>query len=658
LDFSTACLIDPADSVCKTVVVVLGQGTWRVNIATGDPTFTPAPNFSGLATAITYSLSDKFGQKGSNTLNITVGPDTTPLIVPKSKQVLTGPGVATSISSATDFTPPLGDSWNRQGTKLVDPISGKFVNTYSNVKGTWTVTPKVGTIVFTPKPNFYGVATIRLNMGTSNGLNVVNTFTSVVARKIKISVYFTNNSPILTPVDIAKLKAALKVVGGGKIFETQVAGFVLISPSIVADKLLSTQRAKSTAKFIAAYGLTNIVATGQGCAPERNSTARRAEITINYLPAGTPLGELDIVDVAKSVAPVGSKVSVTTPLNTSKIISPKVTGTGLDYSTACILDLSDSICKSVVLVKGQGSWSVDTSTGAVTFTPEPNFSGVAIPMTFSVSNKSGQKGTSVLAITVGVVSGPALVQKVKQVLTGPGVATSISSAAEFTPPVGDSWNLQTSKLVNPISGQLVSTYTNTKGTWTVTPKIGNIVFTPKPNFYGVASIGLDMSTSKGLKVLNTFTSVVVRKIKLMVYFTNNSPVLTPVDIAKLKAAIKVVDGGEIYKTQVDGYVLTSASLSEDQLLSTLRAQSTSKFIAAYGLTNIVATGKGRAIERNSLARRAEITINYLPAGTPFNSSVTSNIGTQVASTPNIAPGNPATGNSAALVGSSVPTIIP
>jgi hypothetical protein len=41
-------------------------------------------------------------------------------------------------------------------------------------------------------------------------------------------------------------------------------------------------------------------------------------------------------------------------------------------------------------------------------------------MTYSVSNKSGQKGTSILAITVGVAAAPALVQTVKQVLTGPG----------------------------------------------------------------------------------------------------------------------------------------------------------------------------------------------------------------------------------------------
>jgi CshA-type fibril repeat protein len=653
LDFSTACLIDPADSVCKTVVVVLGQGTWRVNIASGDPTFTPAANFSGLATAITYSLSDKFGQKGSSTLNITVGPNTAPSIVPKAKLVLTGPGVATAISATTDFSPPLGDSWNRQGTKLVDPISGKFVNTYSNVKGTWTITPRVGTIVFTPKPNFYGVATIRLNMGTSKGLNVVNTFTSVVARKIKISVYFTNNSPVLTPVDIAKLKAALKVVGGGKIFETQVAGFVLISPSIVADKLLSTQRAKSTAKFIAAYGLTNIVATGQGRAPERNSTARRAEITINYLPAGTPLGELGIVDVAKPVAPVGSKVFFTTPLNTPKTISPQVTGIDLDYSTACILDPSDSICKTVVLVKGQGSWTVNTSTGGVTFTSEFNFSGPATSMTYSVSNKSGQKGTSILAITVGVAAAPALVQTVKQVLTGPGVATSISSATDFASPVGDSWNRQMTTLVDPVSGRFVTRYSNVKGTWSVTPKIGSIIFTPKPNFYGVASIGLNMDTSKGLNFINTFTSVVVRKIKLVVYFTNASSVLTPVDIMKLKAAMKTVNGGKIIETQVAGYVLAGPSLAADKLRSIQRAQSTSKLILAYGLTNTVATGQGRAPGRSSTTRRAEITINYLPAGTPFNPSGIANVGNQVAPT-----GIAGSSNPSALVGKSVPITTP
>jgi CshA-type fibril repeat protein len=310
-------------------------------------------------------------------------------------------------------------------------------------------------------------------------------------------------------------------------------------------------------------------------------------------------------------APVGHPISVSTPFNAPKTFSPTISGTRLDYSTACLVDPVDSVCKTTVIVKNQGSWTVDPSTGDVTFTPDSNFSGVATSLTYSVSDIFGQKGSTTLTITVS--PSPKIVEKIKSVETQPGVSVSIVSTTSFTPPTGDSWNSQSTQIVNPVSGDLVSTYTNDQGTWTVNPSTNTVVFAPKDTFSGDATIGLSMTTKSGLKIVNKFKSVVYKKLVVTVYFNNNSPVLTPADIAKLKATMKIIAGGKITKTKVDGYVLISPSLAADKLLSTQRARSTSKFIASYGLKNIIAQGKGRAPESNATARRAVITITYLPA---------------------------------------------
>jgi len=52
------CIVDPADSQCKSSVVIAGEGTWSVDPTTGVLTFTPSSGYSGTTTAVRYKVTE------------------------------------------------------------------------------------------------------------------------------------------------------------------------------------------------------------------------------------------------------------------------------------------------------------------------------------------------------------------------------------------------------------------------------------------------------------------------------------------------------------------------------------------------------------------------------------------------------------------------
>lgn len=57
-------------------------------------------------------------------------------------------------------------------------------------------------------------------------------------------------------------------------------------------------------------------------------------------------------------------------------------------AATCIIDPSDSQCKSQVTISGEGVWSVDTTTGELIFTPESGYSGSTTSLAYRVQETS------------------------------------------------------------------------------------------------------------------------------------------------------------------------------------------------------------------------------------------------------------------------------
>jgi CshA-type fibril repeat protein len=64
------------------VATISGQGSYSINVLEGTIVFDPLETFSGIATAITYTISDVTGQRASSTYTPTVEPMPTPVVQP------------------------------------------------------------------------------------------------------------------------------------------------------------------------------------------------------------------------------------------------------------------------------------------------------------------------------------------------------------------------------------------------------------------------------------------------------------------------------------------------------------------------------------------------------------------------------------------------
>jgi CshA-type fibril repeat protein len=88
-----------ADNSAGKIKTVAGQGVWQVNSTTGAITFTPATNYAGAVTSITYTIADSQGLRSAPAqVDITITPPAPPpnsIVVENQK-----PGVAKSIWDA------------------------------------------------------------------------------------------------------------------------------------------------------------------------------------------------------------------------------------------------------------------------------------------------------------------------------------------------------------------------------------------------------------------------------------------------------------------------------------------------------------------------------------------------------------------------------
>ncbi|TAE49344.1 MAG: tandem-95 repeat protein, partial [Bacteroidetes bacterium] len=147
--------LDPATPGQQTTRTIAGQGTYTVN-GVGEVTFTPANNFSGNVTPITYTVRDSIGQTSNPaTINTLVTPTaandnaSTPVNTPVQIPVL-GNDVGSLDPTQVFFPAQPNGTPSNGGRTLTTP------------EGVFTVSPTTGVVTFTPNNGFTGsVPTVR-----------------------------------------------------------------------------------------------------------------------------------------------------------------------------------------------------------------------------------------------------------------------------------------------------------------------------------------------------------------------------------------------------------------------------------------------------------------------------------------------------------------
>ena len=189
----------------------------------------------------------------------------------------------------------------------------------------------------------------------------------------------------------------------------------------------------------------------------------------------------------------------------AKLIDP-ATGQPTDATTIPAKDASG---------KEVGTYTIDPTTGKVTFTPNKDFVGTPVPATVQAKDANGTPTTATYTPTVKPVTPKGVdtftkdIQGAEQKGTPefkPGKTTIDGKEVEV--PIDTK---EPAKLIDPKTGQPVDSVTiDGEGTYTVNPETGEVTFKPDPQFTGKGTpIKVQRKDTNGTPVTADYTAVVV-----------------------------------------------------------------------------------------------------------------------------------------------------
>ncbi len=136
--------------------------------------------------------------------------------------------------------------------------------------------------------------------------------------------------------------------------------------------------------------------------------------------------------------------------------------------------VSGGVAVTELVVPGEGTWTVNPTTGAITFSPESGFLGDPTPITYSVSDTAGNTSQARLAVTFQSAA-----RDDASLGNPPGQVVTLDVAA-------NDFGALDPTSVRIVSGGVAVTelVVPGEGTWTVNPTTGAITFSPENGFLG------------------------------------------------------------------------------------------------------------------------------------------------------------------------------
>ncbi|KAB5756179.1 CshA family fibrillar surface protein C, partial [Bifidobacterium adolescentis] len=372
----------------STTKTISGVGTYTV-AADGTVTFTPEPEFTGTAPAVTVVREDKNGTKASATYTPTVTP-VTPTATPAEStgpQGLVQTGTVTftegdEVAPIDKDTITLLDENGQPATSVVAKSpEGKEI-------GTFTVDKDTGLVTFTPTDKSYSgdVVPVKVQAADTNGTTVETTYT-----------------PKITPVVPTSEDATSTDIQGQT--QTGKPTFIEGDPNVPIDEdTPATFEDGSTTKTVDGEGTYTVSPDGTVTfVPEKSFTGTATgvtvkrvdkngtEITAKYTPTVTPVtptaepaASTDIQGQTQTGKPKFTEGDSRVPMNDD------VPATFDDGSTTKTVD-------------GVGTYTV-AADGTVTFVPEKSFVGTAPAVTVVREDKNGTKASATYTPTVTPVT--------------------------------------------------------------------------------------------------------------------------------------------------------------------------------------------------------------------------------------------------------------
>ena len=529
-DNTPAKLVDPTTGQEVTSVTIPGEGTYTVD-PDGTVHFTPDPQFKGKGKTLTVVRQDTNGTKVTAEYTAVVHPAS-----PEGTEVETA-GVQGKVQSGKpnfiggkvtiggvektvdiDLTVP---------AKLIDPKTGQEVTTVTiDGEGTYTVAED-GTVTFTPDKNFKGKGTeLTVKRVDKNGTPALGKYSAVV-----IGVKPTAEPSVTSDIQGQTQSQPVKFKGGvveveDPMTKAKTEEVVAIDPTTYtlldekgqpADSVPAKNPAgdvvgtytlvKEDGKDpVAVFTPTDKTYTGEVKpvtvqAKDTNGTA----VTTTYTPNITP-----VKPTAKSATSEGAQgqeqsgTPTFTEGHTKAPIDPTVPAKLIDPETGEPTD------EKSVTVPGEGTYTVDPDTGAVTFKPEPNFTGKAQGVEVQRKDTNGTPATAKYTPTVKPVT-PTSDDVVSEDVQGAKQTGTPVFTAGKTTVNGTEVTVEIDETVKPTlegadeEGKVV---VPGEGTYTIDEN-GVVTFKPDPQFTGKASgVTVKRVDKNGTEVTAKYTPTV------------------------------------------------------------------------------------------------------------------------------------------------------
>jgi CshA-type fibril repeat protein len=499
-----------------TSLVVSGQGTYSVNTTTGAITFTPEAGFQGTPVSPPrYMVCNQIG--GTWTAG---GQDVTAQVQPTCATATVTPTIgAPSALAVTDDASHSG--WDQTQVIAVltnDRTDAMLALTATSVKlcnpattppqaapgctatrldvanvGTYTVNPD-GTVSFDPLPGFSGTVATPVAYQVTDSLGRIAGATITPTVDPPTAPSAGDEQKLLLPgatVAFTTITGNSGLATGQGLQTSGASATCLITPgsspaTCDADGVV-TIAGEGTYTLNPATGVVTFTAApGAPAGPLTPITYRVTDVTGQH-----DTGTLTPVLVG---APIADPEASTGAYNTPQVIDV-LTG-DVAASGATLVPTSVKLCDpnatptaeappnctaTSLEVAGQGVYTVNPATGAVTFTPVATFTGTATAAVYQVTDSVGQVASSLITPTVSdpapPTAGPAthlvavgIAQPFPAITGGSGLA---SGPAALT--------ASSTCLMDPATSNCVTTVNMPgEGTWVLNPATGVATFTADP----------------------------------------------------------------------------------------------------------------------------------------------------------------------------------
>ena len=543
-----------ADGSLVDTLPVANEGTYTIDPETGVVTFKPLPTFTGPATPVTVKLTAILGTDANNAnITETATATYTPTVVPVKPTAVasqtTGPqGKAQTSAIKFDAADTDDTTVNfAKGTVAIDANTTKSVDlntasvtllnangdavtsvTVAN-EGTYTLDTATNVITFQPVATFTGTVTkpVSVRIADANGTTVTTTYTPTVTD-------VTMTAENATSTDVQG-----KTQTGTPKFETSdpsvtIATRQLIDPSTMQPTTSVTIANEGTYTINPTTGVVTFVPvptfTEEGTGVTVQATDSNGETaTATYKPTVTPITitgknvtSKNIQGEQQSETPLFSSSDASAPVSNYKLVDP---ATG-NPTTA-----------TSVTVENVGTYTIDSTTGVVTFQPVATYKGTPAPVTVqasaTITNEKGEStvitGTATYTPTVVPVAPTATesatVGKQGQAQTSQIVfdtpdtdATTLNFAkgetsevlGEDGQPKSVALDKSTLTLLDANGNSVTTVTVDGEGTYTLDKTTNVITFQPTEEFTGKATpVRVQIADVNGTTVTTTYTPTVV-----------------------------------------------------------------------------------------------------------------------------------------------------